>query len=71
MGLILVTRHLPLALLRASRQVYDESHTIVSSLVKIFIQESQPRVIGTDIRLNGLRGLMRPIVRERDDFCVR
>ena len=42
---ILVTRHLPVAILMASRQVYNEAYAIVTSLIQKFVTESQPRVI--------------------------
>jgi len=43
---ILITRHLPVAILRTSRQVYAEAHGIVTALIQKFVTESEPRAIG-------------------------
>jgi hypothetical protein len=71
MDVILVTRHLPLAILRMNRQVYAGSHTIMSRLVRDFVQESQPKVIGSDTHQSGLRRLLTPMMNERRVFQVR
>ncbi|CAN9098087.1 unnamed protein product [Alternaria alternata] len=43
-SVILVTRHLPTALLRASREIYAEAHDIVAALIRTFVKESQPKI---------------------------
>jgi hypothetical protein len=69
---ILVTRHLPTAILRTSKLVRSESKAIVERLVREFIQESQTKIIelgkdGSKIRhCKVLECLIRHIPRERN-----
>ena len=67
---ILVTRHLPVAVLMASRQVHDEAYVIVTSLIQKFVTESQPRVIGHDTHLYALLILKWLIPNEREAYLV-
>jgi len=67
---ILVTRHLPVAVLMASRQVHDEAYVIVTSLIQKFVTESQPRVIGHDTHLYALLILKWLIPNEREAYFV-
>jgi hypothetical protein len=56
--MFLVTRHVPAAILRTSRQVYAEAYDIVTALIQKFVRESHPRAIGHDAGLDALAGLM-------------
>jgi len=67
---ILVTRHLPVAVLMASRQVHEEAYAIVTSLIRKFVTESQPRVIGHDTHLYALLVLKWLIPNEREAYLV-
>ncbi|KAI4917726.1 hypothetical protein J4E85_009818 [Alternaria conjuncta] len=67
---ILVTRHLPVAIMRTSRQVHDEAYTIVTSLIQKFVTESQPRVIGHDTHLYALLVLKWLIPNEREAYLA-
>jgi hypothetical protein len=51
--------------------VYAESRVIVSRLIRAFLQESQPKIIGSDMYLSGLRRLLIPMMNERSAFLVR
>jgi len=68
---ILVTRHLPIAILRTSKQIRLEARTIVEKLVRQFIEESPTKIIefgksGTKMRQSKVLGyLMSQIPRER------
>jgi hypothetical protein len=53
-SVILVTRQLPTALLRASREIYAETHDIVAALIQTFVKESQPKII----EYNSCEGLL-------------
>lgn len=44
-GAIIVTKHLPLALLQTCRTVYAEAESIVKKLIQSFILESNPKLI--------------------------
>ncbi|KAI4648406.1 uncharacterized protein J4E79_010028 [Alternaria viburni] len=63
---ILITRHLPVAILRISRQVYAEAHGIVTALVQTFVTESHPRAIGREDHAEALSVLKFLIVTERE-----
>lgn len=67
---ILITRHIPVAILRTSRQVYAEAHDIVAALIRNFVTESQSRVIGHDMRLDALQELLQSVMTERVAFSV-
>jgi hypothetical protein len=43
--LILVTKHVPTAILATCREVYTEANTIVQKIVKRFILDTPPKVI--------------------------
>ncbi|KAI4921628.1 hypothetical protein J4E90_000054 [Alternaria incomplexa] len=68
---VLVTRHLPTAILRTSKQIYLEAHAIVNKLVQHFVEESPTKLIelgkaGTKMRQRKvLDYLMSQIPRER------
>lgn len=68
---LLVTRHLPTAILRTSKQIYLEARAIVANLVRQFIEESPTKLIefgkaGTKMRHSKiLHHLMSQIPRER------
>ncbi|KAI4943426.1 hypothetical protein J4E91_009335 [Alternaria rosae] len=68
---ILVTRHLPTAILRTSKQIYLEARAIVANLVRQFIEESPTKLIefgkaGTKMRHSKiLHYLISQIPRER------
>ena len=67
---VLITRHLPVAVLRTSRQIHDEAYDIVAHLIQTFVTESQPRVIGHEMRLHALYSLRRCITIERIAYLV-
>jgi len=67
---ILVTRHLPVAILRTSRQIHDEAYAIVANLIRTFVTESQPRAISHDMHLHALHYLTRCITTERKAYPV-
>ncbi|KAI4930994.1 uncharacterized protein J4E92_004828 [Alternaria infectoria] len=62
---VLITRHLPVAILRTSRQVYAEAHSIVTALIKSFVTESEPRAIGREDNGNAFLVLATLIATER------
>ncbi|KAI4619611.1 hypothetical protein J4E83_005466 [Alternaria metachromatica] len=62
---VLITRHLPVAILRTSRQVYAEAHSIVTALIKSFVTESEPRAIGREDNGNAFLLLATLIATER------
>ncbi|CAI9638118.1 unnamed protein product [Alternaria burnsii] len=64
-SIILVTRHLPTALLRTSREIYAEAHDIVAALIRTFVKESQPRVIEHDSYVQML-DVLRAVTTERE-----
>jgi hypothetical protein len=72
--IILVTRHLPTAILRTSTTVYNEARRIVSDLVRKFVQESQPKVIELQYGANGYSctvvEIALHVLRERSTFLV-
>jgi hypothetical protein len=65
--MFLVTRHVPAAILRTSRQVYAEACDIVTALIQEFVRESRPRAIGYDAGLDALARLMHLI----GDECAK
>jgi len=67
---ILITRHLPVAILRTSRQIHDEAFDIVTALVQTFVTESHPRAIGREDNGGALRVLEFLIVTERKALLV-
>jgi hypothetical protein len=68
-SIILVTRHLPTALLCASREIYAEAHDIVAALIRTFVKESQPRVIENDSCVQIL-DVLRAVSIERERLAV-
>ena len=68
-SVILVTRQLPTALLRASREIYAETHDIVATLIQTFVKESQPRVIEHDSYVQML-DVLRAVSTERERLAV-
>ena len=68
-SVILVTRQLPTALLRASREIYAEAHDIVAALIRTFVKESQPRVIEHDSYVQML-DVLRAVSTERERLSV-
>ena len=67
---VLITRHLPVAILRTSRQVYAEAHSIVTALIKSFVTESEPRAIGREDNGNAFLLLATLIAPERKALLV-
>jgi len=67
---VVITRHLPVAILRTSRQVFAEAHDIVANLIQTFVTESQPRVIGHDTNLVALQELIYLMRTERKAYLV-
>ena len=67
---ILITRHLPTAILRTNRQIHDEAYDIVAHLIRTFVTESQPRAISHDMHLHALHFLTRCITTERKAYLV-
>ncbi|KAI4644708.1 uncharacterized protein J4E78_009527 [Alternaria triticimaculans] len=65
---VVVTRHLPVAILRTSRQVFAEAGGIVANLIRTFVTESQPRVIGHDTDLVALQELIYLMRTERKAY---
>jgi len=67
---ILITRHLPVAILRTSRQIHDEAFDIVTALVQTFVTESHPRAIGREDHAEALDVLGSLIIKEREALLV-
>jgi len=67
---ILITRHLPVAILRTSRQIHHEAYNIVAHLIRTFVTEAQPRAISHGIHLHALHFFTQCITTERKAYLV-
>jgi hypothetical protein len=69
--IILITRHLPTAILRTSTTVYSEARRTVSDLIRRFVEESQPKIIELeDFGYSAVRQMAMYVEEERGEYLV-
>jgi hypothetical protein len=69
--IIVITKHLPTAILHTSRTIRDEALAIVTNLIRTFVQESQPRMIESKLGQLSVTHLIELIADEYRGYPVR